>query len=166
MHYLRLLLLLLLLLSVPGLARTPAAGETAPDFALRTLDGREIHAADLKGQVVLVHFWATWCPLCRQEMPALERFYRRHHQEGLEIIALSVEEAADLAKVREVASAWSFPTGLAEDAHVAGFGRIWVLPLTFVIDRHGLMRISEWSGRQRLDDASLEERLRPLLDER
>ena len=133
---------------------------------MHTLDGRVLRAADLKGQVVVMHFWATWCTSCRVEMPALERFYRRHHQEGLEIVAVSIEEAADLARVREVATAYSYPAALAADSEVAGFGRIWVLPLTFVIDREGLLRYSEWTGEQRIDDAILEERLGPLLERR
>jgi cytochrome c biogenesis protein CcmG/thiol:disulfide interchange protein DsbE len=160
------ILLLVLGLSGPGLARSPEAGQAAPDFALRTLDGREIHAAGLEGKVVLVHFWATWCPPCREEMPALERFYRRHRRDGLEILAISIEDVADLARVRAAAAAYSFPVALAPDAEVAGFGRVWVVPLSFVIDRHGLMRVSGWTGERGIDDASLAAALSPLLDER
>jgi len=160
------ILLLSLGLASPCLARSPKAGQPAPDFTVQTLDGRSLRLAELGSQVVLVHFWATWCSSCREEMPALERFYRLHHKDGLEVIAISIEDRSDIDLVRKVAAAYSYPAALAADADLAGFGRVWVLPLSFVIDRRGLLRIAGWTGEQRIDDASLGARILPLLDER
>jgi peroxiredoxin len=159
-----LLLLLAFGLATPGFA-SPRAGATAPGFAARTLDGRVFHLADLRGKVVLLHFWATWCPPCREELPALERYYRQHKAEGLEIVALSIEGLDDLEQVRKVAAVYSFPLGLVANAEISDYGRIWMLPLSFVIDRHGRLRISEWTGERKIDDARLDAALTPLLEE-
>ena len=126
-------------------------GEPVKDFA--------------KGKAYIVEFWATWCPPCREEMPALDRFYREHRAEGLEVVAVSIEESADLAKVREAAKAYSFPSAMLADARVDGFGRIWALPLTFLIDRHGILRKSDWTGGEKIDGASLDRLVLPLLRE-
>lgn len=132
-----------------------------PDWQAVTLDGRSLDAKALSGKVVLVHFWASWCPPCRAEMPALQAFYAAHRQEGLEVVAISVDE--DRAKARAFAKDFTFPAAMIADAKVDDFGRIWVLPLTFLIDRDGTVRKSDWTGRQPIDAASLDEFVLPLL---
>ncbi len=96
-------------------------------------------------------------------MPALEKFYQEHRKEGLEIVAVSIEDAADAAAVRDAAQQYSYPTALISQAKIEGYGRIWRIPLSFVIDRNGLLRKSDWSGEQKTDAASLEKFVRPLL---
>jgi thiol-disulfide isomerase/thioredoxin len=147
----------------PGFAAAPVEGQPAPQFEVRTLDGRVIDSAKTKGQVVLLHFWATWCPPCREEMPAIEKFYADHRGEGFEAIAISVEEAADEAKVKEYAKSFSYPVALVNAARIQGYGRIWALPLSFVIDRNGVLRKSDWTGERPIDAASLAAQVLPLL---
>ncbi|HUW27146.1 MAG TPA: TlpA disulfide reductase family protein [Sulfuriferula sp.] len=146
-----------------ALANSLRVGAAAPAFTVKTLDGRALSLASLHGKVVLLNFWATWCPPCRAEMPALERFYQLHRNEGLEIIAVSMEDRSDEAKVRTVAAAYTYPLALIANAEVEDYGRIWRLPLTFVIDRAGMLRKSDWSGEQPISAASLDEYVLPYL---
>lgn len=130
-----------------------------------TLDGVRIDSGSLKGKVVLVHFWASWCAPCREEMPALQAFYRAHAKEGLEIIAVSLDDDADEPKVRDFVRSYSFPVAMMSHADVDVFGRIWVLPLTFLMDGRGMMRKTDWTGEQKIDARRLDAIVLPLLAE-
>ena len=152
-----------LLSATPCQARGGYEGAPAPAFEARTLDGRNVGTVALQGKVILLHFWATWCPPCREEMPALDAFYQAHRAEGFEVVAISVDVDADLAKVREFAKPFAFAVAMRSAAHVDGYGRIRALPLTFVIDRNGVMRKAEWTGEQQIDTSSLEKYVLPLL---
>ena len=165
MNILRCLIALTLLLSALAFA-APKEGAPAPRFGIKTLDGKTIDSETLRGKVVVLHFWATWCPPCREEMPALEKFYVEHRSEGLEIIAVSADDAGDEAKVRQFAGSYSYPIALAANSRTDGFGRVWVLPLTFVIDRKGILRKADWTGAEKIDAASLGKLILPLINEK
>jgi peroxiredoxin len=152
-------------LSCPGLAASPKEGQPAPQFEVTTIDGRVISSTALSGEVTLVHFWATWCPPCVEEMPALDKFYREHQQVSFEVIAISVEDADDESKVREFAKRFAFPVALKGSSKVDGFGRLWALPLSFLIDRRQIVRKSDWTGPENIDAAILDKLVRPLLSE-
>ena len=81
------------------------------------------------------------------------------------MFAVSVEEPADRAKVRDFAKVYAFPSALVGDARIEGFGRIWALPLTFLVDRHCILRKSDWTGGEKIDAASLDRIVLPLLQE-
>jgi peroxiredoxin len=150
-----------------GLAQTAAAldeGKPAPAVEARLLDGKPFKLNDYAGKVVVLHYWATWCAPCRKEMPALETFYENHRAQGLEILAISVDDTADEAKVREVMRQFTFPAAMARDVQASGYGRIWRIPLTFVIDRHGILRKDGWYGAPTLDLSELEKTVSPLLE--
>jgi thiol-disulfide isomerase/thioredoxin len=153
-------------LAFVGQAVADGTGQPVAAWQVKTLDGRQIDSSSLKGKVVLVHFWATWCPPCREEMPALDAFYRQHAKDGLEVVAISLDDDADRAKVRDFVRTYSFPVAMMRDARVDGFGRIWVLPLSFLIDRKGVLREDGWTGERRIDAASLDRIVLPLLSER
>jgi cytochrome c biogenesis protein CcmG/thiol:disulfide interchange protein DsbE len=155
---------LLLLFSATVLARGPEEGKAAPALQARLLDGSQFSLADQTGKVVIVNFWATWCAPCRAEMPALDTYYQRHKAEGLELVAISMDEPKDEAKVREVMRAFAFPAALTRDAQFKGYGRVWRLPLTFVIDRHGVLRKESWYGDPGIDGPLLEKTITPLLN--
>ena len=133
------------LAALPAFANDLKLGQPAPPLVLHTLDGRSIATRDLLGQVVLVTFWATWCAPCQEELPLLSDFARSHAAEGLQVLGFGLDSPAALSKVRAVADTLSFPVGLAESAWAGGYGRIWRLPVSFVIDRAGRLAHNGWS---------------------
>jgi cytochrome c biogenesis protein CcmG/thiol:disulfide interchange protein DsbE len=151
------------LFALAGPAFAIAEGAPAPAIEGRLLDGTGFSLAAHAGKVVMFNFWATWCAPCREEMPALDAYYRRHHGEGFELIAISMDSPKDEAKARAMMQYFAFPAALARETNVKGYGRIWRLPLTFVIDRRGILRKDGWSGDPLLDAAILEETITPLL---
>ncbi len=139
-------------------------GEPAPPLVLHTLDARRIATRDLLGQVVIVTFWATWCDPCREELPLLSAYAARHRRQGLAVLGFSLDGAENLPKVRRVAAGLSFPVGLLGSAWAGGYGRIWRIPVSFVIDRHGLLRYDGWQAEQRTwTEASLRQAVSPWL---
>jgi thiol-disulfide isomerase/thioredoxin len=138
----------------------------ASAFTAKLIDGKPFSLESAKGQVVIINFWASWCSPCRQEMPALERYYQQHKAQGLRLIAVSLDETADDAKVREVMQAYGFDAAFERETQHKGYGRIWRLPLTFVIDRKGIVRKDGWYGDAGIDQASLEKIVTPLLEEK
>ncbi len=153
--------LLALALCVPAFA--VSEGKPAPAIHARLLDGATFDLADNRGKVVLVNVWASWCAPCRQEMPALDSYYRRHRDQGLVLVALSMDDPKDAARVRELTRDDAFGVGLARDADLGGYGRIWRLPVTFVVGRDGTLRKGPWFTDSGLDAQALEQTVTPLL---
>ena len=114
--------------------------QPAPPFRVQLLDGTQIQSNALKGRVVILHFWASWCEACQTEMPILNNYYRQHQQEELQVIAISLDDKHDEEAVRALSKDYAFPVALEYQSKMQGFGRIWALPLTFVIDREGILR--------------------------
>jgi cytochrome c biogenesis protein CcmG/thiol:disulfide interchange protein DsbE len=141
-------------------------GKPAPAFEVKLLDGNSFTLAAASGKVVIVNLWATWCGPCRAEMPALEAYYQKHKAEGLELVAISMDQPSDEPKVREVMRAFTFPAGMMRDSKFREYGRIWRIPLTFVIDRNGILRKDGWYGDPGIDLSSLEKTVTPLLTAR
>jgi thiol-disulfide isomerase/thioredoxin len=159
----RSLLALFLLVALPCAAATLHEGKPAPALEAKLLDGQSFSLAAQSGNVVVINFWATWCAPCRAEMPALDAFYRKHRDEGLVVLAVSLDEPDKEAKVREVMKAFGFPAALGPQSDFKGYMRIWRLPLTFVVDRSGILRKNDWYGDPGLDEALLESTVAPLL---
>jgi cytochrome c biogenesis protein CcmG, thiol:disulfide interchange protein DsbE len=118
----------------------PEMDQPAPPLIATALDGQTFDLAKLRGKVILVNFWATWCAPCRKEMPVLDAFYRHYHEQGLELIGISVDFARDRAKMRKAAGAVSYPTTMANDIPVNGFGQPEGVPVTYVVDAEGVVR--------------------------
>ncbi|MGC8213049.1 TlpA disulfide reductase family protein [Ralstonia solanacearum] len=152
-------------------SRLPAAhaaslevGRPAPPLVLHTLDGRRISTEDLRGQVVVLTFWATWCEPCRTELPLLSAYAARHADLGLRVLGFSLDEPDELPAVREVGAKLSFPVGLLGSPYAGGYGRIWRLPVNFTIDRQGLLVDNGWDSREPAWTAErLERVITPLL---
>jgi peroxiredoxin len=138
----------------------PSEGQSVPAFETRLLDGTALPAAALKGKVVLVVFWATWCPACQKELPELQKLYDRHRARGFEILALSVD--ADRYTVEEFWKdhEYGFPVAMRAPEHTRAFGPIKATPTLFVIDRRGVLRLAHVGG---MEGRKLESRLLPLL---
>ncbi len=161
----RLLLTAGLLAAAPlALAAPPAVGQPAPQLVVPQLDGHQFDLAKLRGKVVLVNVWATWCSPCRVEMPTLNAFYRRYHSHGLVLLGLSIDEASDAAQVQQVMRQFSYPAALASAAKINGFGDPIAVPITYVIDAHGVIRAQlQAEGPSGVSEQALEAAVLPLL---
>jgi cytochrome c biogenesis protein CcmG/thiol:disulfide interchange protein DsbE len=118
----------------------PAMDEPAPPLVLTTLDGQTFDLERLHDKVVLINFWATWCAPCRKEFPRLGAFYRRYHDRGLEVIAISIDRPSDLDKVRRQMTSIAYPVAVLKDIAVNGIGKPEGVPVTYVIDTSGVVR--------------------------
>lgn len=135
----------------------------APRYEYPLLDGRVTGSDSLRGKVVLVNFWATWCGPCRMEMPALQAMYERHRGEGLVLLGLSVDRGGeqvvrDYVRERGV----TYPVAIVGPTVEAAFGGVRGYPTSFLLDRGGVVR-HEVIGP--LAPATLELAVRRLLDE-
>ena len=118
-----------------------SGGTDAPAVTFEMLDGSALPLGGLKGQVVLVNFWATWCPPCRAEMPGFQRVYEAKHTSGFTVVGVSTDELP----VARVASFLhdhniGYPVAMATQRTVAAFGGVSSLPSSFLIDRKGRVR--------------------------
>lgn len=135
-------------------ARSPSF--PAPDFTLPALSGAPIRLSDLRGKVVLLNFWVTWCGPCRTEMPTLDALYQRYKERGLEVLAvnLDVDSTVDVgAFVREVGV--TFRVGLDPSSSTARTYQVLGLPTTYLIDRAGNVVVKEAGVRDWLDGVTL-----------
>ncbi len=127
-------------LTPPGMDVEASEGDLAPDFLLKTLDGGEMRFSDLRGKAVIVNLWASWCGPCRKEMPQFVAAYDRYREEGLEIIALNVQESASIIQPFVDDFGVEFPVVLDKRGAVSDEYRIIGLPMTYFIDREGVIR--------------------------
>ena len=150
-------------LALPAWAAELVVGQPAPAIEARLLDSeRTVRSGE--GKVTIVNFWASWCAPCKAEMPALQAYYERHKAQGLEVLAISMDEPRDLALVRGLARSFTFPIALKSQASFKGLGRVWRMPSTFVLDRDGTLRKNGHVGDAGVDLESLEALVTPLLD--
>jgi thiol-disulfide isomerase/thioredoxin/Cu/Ag efflux protein CusF len=127
----------------------------APDFTLPTLSGAPIRLSELRGKVVLLNFWATWCVPCRTEMPTLEALYHRYKDRGLEVLAVNVDMLSTAGVetfVKEVTV--TFQIVLDPSWSVAQAYRVLGLPTTYLIDRVGNVVVREVGERNWMDNVS------------
>jgi peroxiredoxin len=134
-----------------GLIR-PNPVRAARDFQLATADQRRLRLSDLRGKVVFLNFWATWCKPCEAEMPSMERLWRRYRDRGLVVLAVSADADGASAVAPFVARhGLTFPVGLDPRKEVSALYDVWALPSTFIVDRQGNRALfangpREWDG--------------------
>ncbi len=140
-----------------------AVGQPRPALTLDDLGGRSHHLDEWNGQVVLVNFWATWCPPCQDEMPLLDRLHARYEDEGFAVVGIAIDRRDRVEQFVE-AHGIGFPVllGDAEAARSsADFGNAFgALPFSAVIDREGIIRFT-WMGQ--LQEAEAVAAIEPLL---
>jgi len=129
-------------------ANSLRVGQTAPPATLVTLDGQRISTSDLSGRVVILTFWATWCGPCRQELPLLSAYATQHSSKGLSVLGFTLDGAEDMRKVRAVAQSLHFPVGFVGNSTLPGYGRIWRIPVNFLIDREGRLVDNGWKDKE------------------
>jgi thiol-disulfide isomerase/thioredoxin len=137
-------LISLLLLSLPAMsaglkAVTP---KQAPALPFSLLSGKPLDIGKLRGQVVLVNFWATWCPPCRKEMPSLDRLDKMESGRRFTVLAVDVKEQADLVERFLEEMPLSFPIALDEDGKLAKAWKAFVYPTSYLVDKMGQIRYS------------------------
>lgn len=148
------------LVATPAAAREPKVGQAAPPVELTLMDGSKTTLAQLKGQVVVLNFWATWCAPCRKELPLLDAYYRKLQDRGLRVFAVATEGSLPNFKLKALFAAMAIPSvrrlrGMSE--------RMPAVPTNYIIDRAGIVRYAK-AGSLELEDLNRE--LVPLLNER
>jgi peroxiredoxin len=114
-------------------------GSTAPDFALVDLDGNTVRLSDLRGQVVMLNFWAVWCGFCQIEFPAIQAGYEAHRDQGFVVLAVDVQEERDVVRAFMEDMGATFPALLDAQAEVTLAYRIRGLPTSVFIDQDGII---------------------------
>jgi peroxiredoxin len=117
----------------------PAEPTAAPDLELPDLTGQPVRLGDLRGRVVLLNFWATWCAPCREEMPALETLAGELGPRGLAVVGVNFKEPKPEVQAFMRDHRLGFPTLLDADGRVAQRYQVFGLPATFVVDRRGML---------------------------
>jgi peroxiredoxin len=127
---------------LPGaaLAGNIAPGAVAPNFVLNSSTGKPIALADLKGQVVLINFWASWCGPCRQEMPILDQLYRSYQPAGFTLLGVNVEPNASDARKFLKDTPVTFPILFDPTSSVSKLYQVSGMPSTIIVDRDGKIR--------------------------
>lgn len=115
-------------------------GQSAPELTLTDMQGQEVSLSQFRGKVVILNFWATWCPPCREEMPSMEKLHRDYQDKGLVMLAVNVEQngkevVADFLKK----TPYSFPILLDGDQTVQNSYGVFRFPESFIIDRNGVV---------------------------
>ena len=112
----------------------------SPEYAFTALDGTEVRSEDLRGNVVVLNFWATWCGPCKLEMPSLQSLHEDRAMDGVVVLGLSTDVGRD-DPIRDFLDARdiTYPVGRATNAHRQAFGGIRGIPTTFLIDREGIV---------------------------
>lgn len=159
----RVLFLCFSLLWLPAASAALDAGDAAPALKGVTLDNKSFDLGALRGKVVVLNLWATWCGPCREEMPALDGFATRYAARGVVVVGLDEDEAKDSAEVQKVMAAFHYPALMAANAATDDFHRPRVLPMTYVIDAQGVIRARLWPAATPVTEANLEKAATPLL---
>jgi cytochrome c biogenesis protein CcmG/thiol:disulfide interchange protein DsbE len=153
----------LVLAEQPGSPAQTALGDDtrpdAPDFSLNTLDGETFRLGDHRGEVVVLNFWATWCPPCRREIPDFVSLQNDLGPRGLQFVGVALERSAGPEEVRAFAEKMNinYPIGLGDGSIAEKYGGVRGLPMTFVIGPEGTIR-------KHIPGMTTEDRIRPLLE--
>jgi peroxiredoxin len=136
----------------------------AQDFTLLDLNGQEVKLSDFRGKVVVLNFWATWCPPCRKEIPDFNELQAQYGDKGLQFIGVALDEEG-LPKVKKWTSTnpVNYPVVIADAQIKKTYGEMNAIPVTMLIDRQGIIRTKYIGMRQK---AIVESMIAPLLAER
>ena len=135
-----------LLVSFALVAALSAGAETvpptpAPEWKLKDVEGKVVSSADFKGKVVVIDFWATWCPPCIAEIPGYIELQKKYGKDGLVIVGISLDQKGpSVVKPFMAKMGINYPIVMADEDTPAAFGGVEAIPTTFIIDRVGMIR--------------------------
>jgi peroxiredoxin len=124
----------------PEKSSLPKLGTAAIDFNCQDLKGQTWSLDKIKGKVVLLRFWADWCPYCRYEMPIIDKYYRKLKKEGFLVLAVNVKQSAEVALAFTAQLDVTFPVPLDPEGKLARRYGVYAIPTNFLIDRQGIIR--------------------------
>ena len=138
----------------------------APDFTLEDMDAKKFSLKDYRGKVVLLNFWATWCPPCRREMPSMERLHQKFKDKDFAVLALNQMEDGDqvFTFTGDLGVDLSFPIVYDTDSSVSRAYGVMGLPTTYLIDKKGIVRFRAIGGRE-FDHPEVEKQILQLMQE-
>lgn len=136
----------------------------APDFTLKSLDGKNLKLSEMRGNVVLLNFWASWCGPCREEMPLLNKIHEKYEPLGFTVLGVNVEDDSDAAKKFIAQRPVDFPILLDNTNKVSKLYDVIAMPTTVVIDRDGNMRFLH-QGYKSGDEAEYHKMVKKLVRE-
>jgi peroxiredoxin len=140
------------------------SGKMATDFTLQSLDGESVTLSDLKGKVVLINFWATWCIPCKAEMPSMERLYRKYKDRGFTILAIDIMEKPETIRKFAKGKNLTFPILLDTKGEVRGKYRVSGIPNSYLVNKNGRL-VGNVIGAREWDNEHAEALLEELLEE-
>lgn len=156
-QFLQLALISLVLIATPVFAAQPA-----PNLTLKTLDNADLKISDLKGEVVYVDFWATWCPPCRQSFPWMEEMHQRYSDLGFKIVAISLDNKRDVVDQFLKTMTTSFTIAHDPGGESANAFQVKGMPSSYLIDRKGNIHLTHMGFNDR-DKAKLESEIKDLI---
>jgi len=126
--------------AAPASASKPVEGGAAPDFTVKDLEGKDLQLSTLKGSVVLVNFWATWCPPCKEEIPSMIKLNKAMTGKAFRMLAISIDEDGKDAVENYFKGSKDLPTYLDADGETAQLYGTTGVPETFIVDKQGIIR--------------------------
>ena len=136
----------------------------APDFTLKSAEGRNLRLQEQRGQVVMVNFWASWCGPCKQEMPHLSRLYDKYRTSGFTLLAVNIDDDARVGAATAAKWGLKFPVLLDAEKNVTRLYDLGAMPSTVLIDRDGKVRFLHRGYREGME-LSYEQQIRDLVKE-
>ena len=128
------------IIATSSLAASDLAGQTAPDFALKSATGENLRLSEYRGDVVMINFWATWCGPCRQEMPLLNELFNRYQRVGFNLLGVNIDDDSRRAMQMVEDLGVNFPVLFDETKEVSKLYQVEAMPVTVIVDREGTVR--------------------------
>jgi cytochrome c biogenesis protein CcmG, thiol:disulfide interchange protein DsbE len=150
----------LALIATTGATAHVKQGDPAPRFSVDLFGKQKITSDQLRGQVVIINRWATWCGPCKKELPELDTYYRQHAKDGLRVFAVTTEDSIPDFQLKPLAAVLAFP--LAHRLSGSAFDILDAVPTNYVIDRNGVVRYAKAGA---FDAETLDAVVGPLLAE-
>lgn len=139
----------------------PNIGTIAPSFKMTLYDKSTLQSEQLKGKVIIINYWATWCGPCKAEMPMMSNFYRQHKSKGLAMFGVVARDSVPMSKLKAVDDALSYPLVRKFSGKYGTIDN--AVPTTYIIDRSGKIRVAETGA---FSKAEFEAAVLPLLAEK